>query len=694
MATFIYAYLKKEKQKYLWNLILNLKPPPRMPWALLGDFNNICSPSEKLGGSISTHPDWLTMFPNYVLSNLPICRSDHGPIVLTSSTPRTDTQKVFRMEAMWLSHTDFPHVIFGNLFQKLKETQEHLNLIQSQLANSPTSSFLINKNSELTLHLRSILENEEIFYAQRARVNWLQHGDKNTKFFQTFATIRKKRNHISRIKDNSGAWIDTPFLGTVFVEAYRKRFTQSDPIAPANVQEFISIIEPCISIEDNSFLMAGVSELEVLEAVNSIGALKAPGLDGLHAIFFHQCWVETKHLLVQMVNDFFLNNLPLNPINHTNIALIPENNNPETVDHFRPISLCNVAYKVITKIIISRLKPILAKCISPNQGAFARGRSIFDNILIAHELFCDFKRKKSSCGAMALKLDLEKAYDLLDWNYIRACLLRFGFTFGQCINFHKSTIYFSPRILSSVKNNISTILQIQHRIRSKFAGWKANTLSRAGKLTLIKSNVSGMPNHVLSCFKCPPQVIKEMNRCCRSFFWGKEGTPPVAWKDVCMPKDQGGLGVKMAKFFNLAALAKLGWICITDQSNWWVKVVTQKYLIHEIFFNLKKKSNHSVAWKSILDARQVLCKGLRWVVGNGGSIPFWTSHWVLPFPLLDLIPEHQRGYLNLDQKVADFITNNSWDRIKLAHPIPVSCIHAAATVGLDYWKLNSSPKKD
>ncbi|CAL2275988.1 unnamed protein product [Prunus armeniaca] len=247
-----------------------------------------------------------------------------------------------------------------------------------------------------------------------------------------FATIHKKRNHISRIKDNSDAWNDTPLLGTVFVEAFRKRFTQSDPIAPASVQDFISIIDPCISTEDNSILMASVSELEVLEAVKSIGALKAPGHDGLHAIFFHQYWAETKHFLIHLVRDFFLNNLPLNPINHTNIALILKNDNLKTLDHFRPISLCNVAYKVITKIIITRLRPILAKCISPNQGAFASGRSIFDNILIAHELFSDFKRKKSSCGAMTLKLDLKKAYDLLDWNYIRACLLRFGFSAFWC----------------------------------------------------------------------------------------------------------------------------------------------------------------------------------------------------------------------------------------------------------------------
>ncbi|CAL8169060.1 unnamed protein product [Prunus armeniaca] len=68
----------------------------------------------------------------------------------------------------------------------------------------------------------------------------------------------------------------------------------------------------------------------------------------------------------------------------------------------------------------------------------------------------------------------------------------------------------------------------------------------------------------------------------------------------------------------------------------------------------------------MVNTRQVLCKGLRWVVGNGGSIPFWTSHWVLPFPLLDLIPEHQRGSLNLDERVSDFIINNSWDKRKLS----------------------------
>lgn len=97
------------------------------------------------------------------------------------------------------------------------------------------------------------------------------------------------------------------------------------------------------------------------------------------------------------------------------------------VNHFRPISLCNVSYKIISKTIVNRLRPLLAKCISKNQSAFAPSKSIFDNILIAHELFSNFGRKKCRRGDMAIKLDLEKAYDFLHWNYIKHCLAQFGF---------------------------------------------------------------------------------------------------------------------------------------------------------------------------------------------------------------------------------------------------------------------------
>lgn len=101
--------------------------------------------------------------------------------------------------------------------------------------------------------------------------------------------------------------------------------------------------------------------------------------------------------------------------------------NPETVNQFRPISFCNVSYKIIAKIMVNRLWPLLDKCISQNQGAFAPGRSIFDNILIVNELFSNFHRKKGNNRSMTIKLDLEKAYDFLHWDYIKMFLGHYGF---------------------------------------------------------------------------------------------------------------------------------------------------------------------------------------------------------------------------------------------------------------------------
>lgn len=100
-----------------------------------------------------------------------------------------------------------------------------------------------------------------------------------------------------------------------------------------------------------------------------------------------------------------------------------------------------------------RSRPLLDKCISKNQGAYAPGRSIYDNILIAHELFSNFNKKKASLGCMAIKLDLEKAYDFLNWNYIRTCLIAFGFSehwiklIMQCI----SSVSFSVLINGSAE---------------------------------------------------------------------------------------------------------------------------------------------------------------------------------------------------------------------------------------------------
>jgi hypothetical protein len=113
--------------------------------------------------------------------------------------------------------------------------------------------------------------------------------------------------------------------------------------------------------------------------------------------------------VVEAVKNFFQSGRLLKQLNHTFIALIPKVEGAVSVNQFRPISLCNVIYKLISKILASRLKTMLPKFISPWQGAFVPGRLIQDNSIIAFEVINAMKNSKGKQGYMALKMDMEKA---------------------------------------------------------------------------------------------------------------------------------------------------------------------------------------------------------------------------------------------------------------------------------------------
>lgn len=128
------------------------------------------------------------------------------------------------------------------------------------------------------------------------------------------------------------------------------------------------------------------------------------------------------------VCDFFNGgNIP-DELNETVVTLIPKIPLPESINHLRPISCCNFIYKIISKLIVLRLKQLMGSLISLNQSAFVGGRLIQDNLIIAHEVFHSLKRRDARGREnIAIKLDMSKAYDRLEWCFIRKCLLSYGF---------------------------------------------------------------------------------------------------------------------------------------------------------------------------------------------------------------------------------------------------------------------------
>lgn len=115
-------------------------------------------------------------------------------------------------------------------------------------------------------------------------------------------------------------------------------------------------------------------------------------------------------------------------INTTNIALIPKSKTPSHLVDYRPISLCNVIYKLIVKVLAIRMKKVLPYIISPTQNAFIPGRLITDNVLVACEaLHTMDARMKWNEGYVALKLDMSKAYDKVEWEFLEAIMRNIGF---------------------------------------------------------------------------------------------------------------------------------------------------------------------------------------------------------------------------------------------------------------------------
>jgi hypothetical protein len=137
-----------------------------------------------------------------------------------------------------------------------------------------------------------------------------------------------------------------------------------------------------------------LDEAEIFMAISILGLNNALEHDGMTSLFYKSYWPIVKNSVISSVQSFFRGGFLHKEFNHTNIALIPKKDNLNLVHHFRPISLTNFNYKIISKILSNRFKPILPNIIPPTQSAFLKGRSIHDNTILIHEMFHSMKQKK------------------------------------------------------------------------------------------------------------------------------------------------------------------------------------------------------------------------------------------------------------------------------------------------------------
>ena len=179
------------------------------------------------------------------------------------------------------------------------------------------------------------------------------------------------------------------------VNHFKASFEDIDQIDVGFILNELQKVEmPKLSHNQCLDLNRPITNLEIENTVFQLGPQKTLGLDGLPAFFFQQYWEIVKTDVFNTIHAFFHYESLFKLINHTFITLIPKISFPHQVSHFRPIGLCNVIYKVISKILVNRLKPIMDSLIFPFQNAFIKGRNISKNILIAHEIMDILRKKK------------------------------------------------------------------------------------------------------------------------------------------------------------------------------------------------------------------------------------------------------------------------------------------------------------
>ena len=167
------------------------------------------------------------------------------------------------------------------------------------------------------------------------------------------------------------------------------------------------------------------SEEEVHSALMEMNGDKVPGPDGFTVAFWQKCWEFVKEEVLDIFKEFHEQSSFLKSLNNTFLVLIPKKGGAEDLGDFRPISLLGGIYKLLAKVLANRLKKVLGKVVSSDQNAFVMGRQILDASLIANEVIDAWQKRKEK--GLICKLDVEKAYDSINWQFLMKVMQKMGF---------------------------------------------------------------------------------------------------------------------------------------------------------------------------------------------------------------------------------------------------------------------------
>ena len=328
---------------------------------------------------------------------------EQEPLFMSTSTLFRFTKK---LKALKPTIRNLAKERMGNLVKKAKEAHDDLCMKQELNLQNPSSGAM---EAEAAAYVRweKVADLEEKFLKQRSKLHWLDVGDKNNKTFHRAVMIREVQNTIREITRQDGSVTKKAAEIKDEAERFFRVFLQTIPddyeeISIEELQELLPF--RCSEIEKTQ-LMSQVTAEEVRKVLFAMPKDKSPGPDGYTSEFYKSTWDIIGREFTLAVQSFFIKGFLPKGVNSTILALIPKKSGAKEMKDYRPISCCNVIYKVISKIIANRLKQVSPKFVAGNQSAFVQDRLPIENVMLATELVKDY-HKDSISSRCAIKIDI------------------------------------------------------------------------------------------------------------------------------------------------------------------------------------------------------------------------------------------------------------------------------------------------
>ena len=295
----------------------------------------------------------------------------------------------------------------------------------------------------------------------RSRVKWIEKDERSLGFFQRMEKSHQNFNSIKSLKSNDKVVTDDiEILDTA--KAFYQRLYQTNNVDLMNIQNYLAGVNPTtLTAEQNDILEHDITPDDLDEVIHNLKCNKSPGLDGLTAEFYKHFWPALKMCFIDMMHETFrLGELPQST-KMAVMSLIFKKGDRQQMKNYRPISLTNCDYKIITFALSEKLKSCLDCIIDKDQCGYIKGRYIGNSIRLIKDIY-EWAETFNKNGAI-ICCDFAKAFDSIEWNFMENVLTKFGFK-DKFMRWVK-IIYTDPEFV--IKNNgwLSSKIQMSRGIR-------------------------------------------------------------------------------------------------------------------------------------------------------------------------------------------------------------------------------------